>query len=442
MKVTNLLHTAVAAMLLATTGWGCSSSSTDEGDPVVPADGAASRVEVYMATGSAVAADDAIDSDDELMHTWWVAFVNGRNEVERIVSRDPSQTGAVSEDRFSLELPNGIYRVYAFANITPAQLRQAAGVEFVEGEAAPAMSAAQWSIDLNEWPANAPETFTAALPMTGYLADLQVAQSSSCEIEVVRLVAKVRFDIIDNTVASTANVNSVTISPVTVGPCPLLPDYTKLGGLYVPASPEGLTYRELTLAFAEGQTSAWTYLRESAAADGLPAPNPTGRFRLRVSVSRNGAPATDYFALTEELPALSRNDYVTIPLMLTDYILDVDVSFYPPIGGYPAVVVDELGDYYTITFGSTGYFSITPYVYDAAGAANGQPLSPETIAVTAVSDPDGIFATPPDYNPSDGEIVGELGTNAGTAQVDLAVTVRQTPAVDYTFTRTIRIIRQ
>lgn len=427
MKALRLTYMIAAALLAASVG-GCSSSSEADG----PAAGT-SRVAVSLTAATRSDAAEALPAD-ELMQSWWVVFVNARNEVQRIVGSGDALSGAVEEDHFSLELPNATYRVYAFANITPAQLLQAAGLSFAEGEVAPALSSAQWGTDLNEW--------SGPLPMTGYIPALQVAKDAVCEVEMVRLVAKLQVDIIDGTSErTTAVVNSVAISPITVGPCDLLPDYSTLGGYYEPATADGLASREVTLDLSGGKTSAVVYLRESSAADAMPAHNPSGRFQLRVSVSRNGADATDFFALTDELLSLCRNDYVTIPLMLTDYTLAVDVNFYPPIGGYPAVVVEPQGDDYTITFGSTGYFSITALVYDAAQADGSQPIVPENVALT-VADPDGIFAEAPAIDPVTGEIVGELGSNAGTALVRLAVTVRQSPTVDYTFSRTLHILRQ
>ena len=62
-----------------------------------------------------------------------------------------------------------------------------------------------------------------------------------------------------------------------------------------------------------------------------------------------------------------RNDWVRIPIVLTDWVLELDVTFYPPIGGYPAVKTEEKDNEFYARFGTGGYFAIVPRVRNGGG---------------------------------------------------------------------------
>lgn len=407
--------------------------SNDEGGGDEPVPAGTSIVTVNLSTGTTTRGTGDAEYDNELMHTWWVAFVDSKNKVAKMIYKD---TTAIEEDHFQCEMSNGNYRMYAFANVTPAKIYGDTGILFEENATIPDISDVYWIDDLNLWTGN--------IPMSGYISRVQVAQNVAIDIEVVRLVAKLRFNVIDRTVNSTAVVNSITFFPVTSGNVPLFPDYATLGGAYTPQNVDELGYNSITLSsfeqVDERNTTTYAYIRESSALDSMPAPNPPGHFEITVNLTRNGVETENLYVLADELTSINRNDYVTIPLGITDYDLDATVQLYPPIGGYPAVNTVRQGEDYNITFGSIGKFVINLVVYDKGQDASALPIVPENVVIET-EDPSSIFSIAPTIDPVTGEIIGELSTNTGTAVVTAYVTVKQSEMVSYTFKRILYINR-
>ena len=182
------------------------------------------------------------------------------------------------------------------------------------------------------------------------------------------------------------------------------------------------------------------YVRESQANY-----NVTGRYLMAVNITREGGHAEDLlFALTKDLRSIYRNDHIVIPIILSDYQVSLDVNFYPPIGGYPAVITEESDEGFYCKFGTEGDFEIYPKVEDSYNGyallyGTGDPKF--TYSITTISDPSDIFSTDPEVT-STGEILGELSTNTGTAYVDVEITVSRTGVTDQIYDRRIYIIRE
>ena len=124
--------------------------------------------------------------------------------------------------------------------------------------------------------------------------------------------------------------------------------------------------------------------------------------------------------------------------------MSLDVNFYPPIGGYPAVITEESEEGFYCKFRTEGDFEIYPKVEDTYNGyallyGTGDPKF--TYSITAISDPSHIFTTEPTVT-STGEILGELSTGTGTAYVDVEITVSHTGVSDQIYDRRIYIIRE
>lgn len=225
-----------------------------------------------------------------------------------------------------------------------------------------------------------------------------------------------------------------------MGPIPMFPDYTSLGNPPT-ATLDGTTYTTVKLDLNQSITTEPTkltgYVRE-----GFASSHPTGRYAIKVSINRDGKAEELLYALTHELTYINRNDWINIPIVITDYNLSVDVNFYPPIGGYPAVVKEVKNEEYYIKFGTEGRFAITPHMYDAANGGEMLTNKQMSASIKSISDPNGIFTTKPTFDATTDEIVGELNANTGTATVTLSFTVKQTDLVEFTYERIIFIIRE
>jgi len=382
-------------------------------------------------------------TSNELINSWWIAFVDHNGTVSSIISRDASLSTAVEREEFNVELPDGTYTAYAFANITPQQLSDEAGVTFTVGQkvASDIMSKA-WKLMPNN-----PDKSTF-LPMSGF-KEVTVSSSRTTpaiEIEVVRMLAKVEFTF-SNRSQKAITVNSISFGPLATGAVGLLPDYSKLGDKPVLLS--GLGSEDVAYSFpgeaaartlAAGKDNGLTdyfYVRESDAAN----PATSGLFHIKVNITREGQAEELLYALTDELTYINRNDYVQIPITFTDYVFDVDVLFYPPIGGYPAVLTEKRDEEFHITFGTRGKFAVRPLIREAA---EGSPyLMPDqfTVTATVVSDPANILKSPVlSYDPVAGELTGELTSATGRAEVKLQVTFSDGTA-QRQYEKTVYIIR-
>lgn len=360
-------------------------------------------------------------SPSELINFWWIAVVDKNEKVCRIVERSADKTDAVQSDESYLNLTAGQYTIYAFANID----RNDFADNIVLNQQMPDLSNVTWSKEIG--------AIGALVPMTGKKT-VKVTQNSSFEIEVVRLWAKLRFRFTSNA-SQPVTVSKISMLPALTEAVKLLPDYQSLK--QSPVLPEGTVCKllerptNLTISSDGGSVDETFYLFESTAEA-----HPTGHYPLSFDLDIGGTTRT-VSALAYQLDYINRNDFITIPVLITDWKLQLDVRFYPPIGGYPAVIVDNKGDESYVRFGTSGFFEITPQVSDSyTGAA----VAADNVSVAlSVESGSEIFSQVPVW--LNGEIVGELAENtSGTAVVNLDVTVTN-GSLKQTFTRKLYIIR-
>jgi len=434
MKLSYSLFLALCGMLAVS----CSGADVDE--PTV--DGPVSSRASFSIQSRAVGDTSA----NELIQSWWIAFVGQDGKVSKIVSRDASKTDAVERDEFSVELPAGTYTAYAFANITRAELENATGgVTFTVGQPVAAeLMKKEWSLMPNQWDKTKP------IPMSGFKeVTFSSGQSASdIKIEVVRMVGKVEFTF-SNRSTKDITINSLTFGHLAKGPVYLFPTYESLGKAPI-LLPNGLTTEDVEFTpgatpearvIKAGATDALTdffYVRESDAAN----PASSGHFSIKLNITRGGQTEEQLYALTDQLTYINRNDYIHIPIAFTDYLFNVDVLFYPPIGGYPAVITEVKDEEFYITFGTQGKFSLRPLIREAVDGSDY--LTPNrftTVTATVVSDQSNILtSTNLTYDTVTGESLGELTTATGRAEIKLHVEFND-GVVMRQYDKTIYIIR-
>ena len=362
-------------------------------------------------------ADEPETLPNELINSWWVVFADATGTVRKIVKNSPDMAAGVDRDEFTVELPSGTYTIYAFANIEPAELRRATGLQFAVGEK-PAQdpATAVWA----EMPNNpAP---VSLIPMSGTATIAFRGSDTSFTIELIRMLAKVRIRI-TNASADDITVDTIEFGRLNKGGVPLLPDYAALEECpsilpQAASTAEELLFAPAATAAPGASTELTFYVRESSAA----LTHPAGRYFVTFGVTRpDGAIAEEHYAITDELLWIQRNDYIDLPIVISDLTVDWSVLFYPPIGGYPAVVESAEGDDRFLTFGTPGKFRVRPEV-----RRDGEPLYPGDYDFTIIStDGDtGIFTTLPAKDPLTGEITGELASSTGTAILTCALDIR------------------
>lgn len=381
-------------------------------------------------------------NDKELINTWWIAFVNtDDNVVTAILKRDSEMTDAVKSEDFVFEIKPGRYDVYSFANITQAKVEELAGKTIEVDSDMPDMSNVLYNI--TSLIPNGTTEGTVLIPMTGKKA-VDIEEGSVLEFEVIRMVGKLKFTF-SNSSEQPITIKYLKFNPLNEGNVLLLPDYTTLT-YNAETNPKLLSGIDTTFNFqldykagtvlqgkAENKCDTCFYVRES-----LASAHPTGHFLIDVGVEYGSTGSeTLYYGLSDDtFTGINRNDYVVIPLRFTDYKIDIIPNFYPPIGGYPAIVTANEQEFYC-TFKTQGDFQIRPFVYDNQ---TGDAYTEYDVRITDVVGDD-IFNKKPYVDSTTGEITGELSAAEGKAYVSLEIEVKIDSVVYQVYKRRIYFIR-
>lgn len=376
-------------------------------------------------------------SDKELINSWWIAFVDESGVVKKTLDRPIANTAAVDRESFKLSLPQGKYTAFAFANISKEELKTALGLEstITEGSTMPNLSTATWTKVGN---------IGDYIPMTGKL-DIEITNSSNgFEIEVVRLWAKLCFQFTTD-VEGPITVSKISMTSALTSKVNLLPNYSSIGSNGIqgsaPVLPVGTVCGTLEKPFSPEvtinkgiATETTFYLLESTAAN-----HPTKHYPLTFELKYNNGTTHKVEALAYGLSYINRNDFITIPVLITDWLVDVSVLFYPPIGGYPAVLSEKNDGEFYAKFGSGGRFVVNPTI----SSSDGSVVTNSNLDITLTTeDESGILNKQPTYDKKTSEIVGEIADGKyGTAVVTLEIKITDGD-LQYSIIRKFYIIRE
>ena len=372
---------------------------------------------------------------NELINNWWIVFVDGSGTVRRIVENSPQLTVPVERDEFTVDLPASTYTLYAFANLSMEQLSERTGLRFVTGEKVGRdVAGAVWK-DME----NNPDK-SALIPMSGTATVNFRNGNTVVAVEVIRMLAKVRISV-RNTSTAPLEVRWLSFGLLNCGPVPLLPDYAALGMCPDILEPARTEHEAVTLDGLDGSLepggsmSGSFYVRESSAIW----THPACRYFVTFGIRRpDGAVVDEHYAITDNLQWIQRNDFIDIPIVISDMTVDWSVLFYPPIGGYPAVMTEADGDSHFMTFGTMGKFRIRPEIKDNGCIV---PSADYDFDIAGIDGDRTIFTRLPAKDPVTGEIIGELASVTGTAVLDCTITVRA-DGYESVRTRKIYIIRK
>ena len=355
---------------------------------------------------------DSNATDNELINTWRVVFVDNAGIVKLILNRPTENTGAVEREEFKFNLPAGKYTAYAFANITPEKLPV-----FTVNQTMPDLTSVVWRDLTGDY-----------VPMSGFKQiELAEGVTNRVSIEVVRLWAKLCFEFTTDS-DETVTISKISMTPANNDKVKLLPNYTTLDGMpnttngrpdLIEATEcstlERILSEALTLSKDNPKTETF-YLLESSAEG-----HPTGHYPIDLEVKYGEGEMQTVSALAWQLDHINRNDFITIPVLLTNWLVDIEVLFYPPIGGYPAVLTEKKDNEFYAKFGSGGKFVIRPTVTTASGEK--VPDSNLTFTLST-EDASGILSQDPSEDTTTHEITGVLAdVNSGTAIVTLIIEI-------------------
>ena len=403
--------------------------------------------------------------DCELINSWWIVFVDGSGNIAKVVDREAFKTYAVKREDFVLELAAGTYDVYSFANISKATVAGLAGVSesaFAVGNAMPDLDDVEYNINSLIANGTLKDDLETPIPMSGKKSVIVTGGEQSLEFEVIRMMAKIEFIFRNSCKSHPITLKSLTFRPVNEGIIPLMPDYSTLEYnnekdpvlIDHDVTTENLTFdftnktkypESIVLTANSYNTESFThcfYVRESLAET-----HPTKHFKIEMVIEGRDDKSNEpvYTISSKDYKGLNRNDYLQIPIRFTDYKVDLTVDFYPPIGGFPPVMLEYAPNEFYCTFGTEGDFQIIPTVYDT-DVSSYLPLSKYNYELLEVEDPDGIFVTghEPQINSLTGELTGTLNTGLGTASVYVHIWVPDPlfPEIQQDFWRRIYIIRK
>lgn len=469
------------------------SSYTDEGDGGIRQPGTKTvtlRLAATPIENTPQTREDSYIATGEKIYNGYVVMAkkeaDGKETVKNIIEVPPGTEAFTEKQLTSVSVESGKYVFYNFANLpftistdetTGNKTLTVNGSDFnfvendTQGVLKDAVSSATYPCTFNGY--TPPETDTttkgqaelnanpAGIPMTNR-EEFEVDENTSITLSLFRLLAKMRFTF-KNMTDREVKIHKITLGNVTANYADedgkrqtisfLPPKDDK--GLVTTHVAEGDPYisgdytafddggDESKAISVEKETSFVTpdfYMNESQNTAANKA------FPLTIELSRKeGGEIKKYtrHALIE-VEKVPRNSILLIPVNLTDYDLELDAFFYPPIGGYPAYTLtkNEETEDFTATFSTGGDFVLSPSFYRLEDKDSPEkyidltdPNIIERYTVSVLSNP-GLFSTEPYIDPVTGEILGTLKDNVtGTATVQLEIILKKDTSGEYTLNR-------
>lgn len=450
LRLFSLFFVFAAAMSLI----GCATDSTEDSikaskpvdvDLTISMQGAATRsaapsVSGRAATVSRTSWDDPNAVPGEMMRHCFVVAVQDGKIAGVLVSDDYAEEKSYAE-RLTLRINPGKTTIYSFANIRPRQLGINAATAV--GTTAPDFDRMTFGVAGN---VDTAADFTDGIPMSGKLQTTITERTSHINLEVIRMVAKMRLTL-TNESAADFRVRSVTLSDITSDATDnlmLMPDIIDdertAPNLSSAATAANRTIKiggdDGTTLLAGGKNSIETvfYLNESVA-------RTTSCFILNVETDQQ---TVSHRVAMTDWNTIARNDYLRIPIRLNDYRISFDAEQFTAIGVLPTVRYDK--DMLTATFASYGEFHLRPTVTrlsDGKVLTAGTEWSLTEWKVLSLM-PEGkagtcIYDRMPYLQPSSQTIEGFMGNRTGTA---LHQVFFQVAGLSYAIPYKVQIIRQ
>lgn len=371
---------------------------------------------------------------NEKIHNYWMVFVNYNDNNKIVAATEVNLDRPVEADVVNVKVPNGSYKVYAFANISRQTVCEALGIPLSQTsvnvsfpaesvvKAARIMYADGGRKLAGNW------ALSANIPMSA-IETVNVTKNTNqgFAIGLYRMLAKIEYEF---TAVSTKKitVRSLQISPVTDCAIPLLTSYnTSLGvpnGDFTITSTENLTVNinpggsdnQIPANDRNKKVTGHFYIPESLSGK--------SGFLLTVGYSRDNSPERTDYATTYDATAITRNSILRLPIVITDYKVTVDPLVDAPIGGYAPETesVDEQGCSVSYIGASKAKFRVN--IFNVDGGAR---LSSSAYNLSFESGADNIlFEEEPVFEKSSGTIRFNLKNITREAKVRVKITVRAT----------------
>ena len=316
---------------------------------------------------------DVNATPEELIYDWHLVIVDKKGKIEAVLDRTnfddklatdalPFEEEVVNLNRYSFDVAPEIYEgkktIYAFANMSVPTAMSTVG-KYIDETTALAMTttvAGNGFVPSESKPR----------PMTNILHVVLTNElNQKVDIPVIRTLAKIEFNFSTLTDVP-ITVQSITMNHVTHNTTDniyLFGNYDSSNLPLVPSTSSAGNYtytvnKYVTTTSPQSQT---IYVNESKKPD-------SEYVGFTLLTKRDDKESTEVrYALVELAPGLHRNDFVKIPVKMTDYEFNPRIDFYPPIGGYAkAEVSSEPGEVFYVKLTGGGQIILRPRLYNSA----------------------------------------------------------------------------
>ena len=446
------------ALLLAVSATFCACQDDSIEEAPIPEGMGRVKVSIHAVSpngGTRAATGNYLNPNDpcELIHSYYVVFVNGGGTVTEIVSeanrlaaQKTIPVAGVERDEFSFITVPGQYTVYGFANLTDAQwsaLGIAKGVAFPNNISEVTTTIASTNGTPNGKAYDGTKTSIAMTSHTGGQSVTVVqGENQPFDVEVVRTMAKLELNFTNNT-TQPIQIQGFEMYPLTKSTVPLLEPASVpvTNADNIEAHDFASIFTQLDLPASTGKDTRTFYVSETNASSTVI----QNEYSLRFKVKRNNVYEEIRYGFTMNEASsgftnICRNDWIKIPITFFDWRLRLEVLAFVPIGGYPAATLDYL-DELNAVFSTGGWIVIKPVIEklipdapgtEAYGLTSSVIKTTEDLKVTEAGlgtwmavDYDGvnIFDTAPSLQ-SDGTIIAELSnTRKGRATVTMTLKI-------------------
>ena len=449
------------ALLLAVSATFCACQDDSIEEAPIPEGMGRVKVSIHAVSpngGTRAATDNYLNPNDpcELIHSYYVVFVNGENgegtvteivsEANRLAAQKTIPVDGVERDEFSFITVPGKYKVYGFANLTDAQwlaLGIAKGAAFPDNISDVTTTITSTNGTPNGKAYDGTKTSIAMTSHTGGQSVTVVqGENQPFDVEVVRTMAKLELNFTNNT-TQPIQIQGFEMYPLTKSTVPLLePASVPITNAdNIEAHDFASIFTQLDLPASTGKGTRTFYVSETNASSTVI----QNEYSLRFKVKRNNEYEEIRYGFTMNEASsgftnICRNDWIKIPITFSDWRLRLEVLAFVPIGGYPAATLDYL-DELNAVFSTGGWIVIKPLIekfttdgtetYELTSSIvkttdGGSVTADDTKLSTWMTvDYDGvnIFDTAPSLQ-SDGTIIAELSnTKKGRATVTMELKI-------------------
>ena len=386
----------------------------------------------------------------EMMKSWFVVVVQN-GTIEKIITSDLKSLGVteLEKDQVFVKLNTGATTFYSFANIKPEEIGLDASTSV--GQPLPAdFDEKTYQMDGNCQLFHQLMTpdFQNGYPMSNKQTVDVVDNQQVINLEVIRMMAKVQLSI-TNATDHAINLKTITLSDVTLNGkqnIKLLPNVDSANELKGVNLVDGVAKGTITLTADEnnGMTigprnsqTACFYMNESLVDKGTDGGNRYFILSLTTEDAGTGAITNHRYAMLS-WNEIRRNDYLKIPIKLTDYQIRWKVEAFSPIGVLPKVKDD--GENLSLDFSYYGEFHIKPEVIKLSRTGSQTLSVSEWQMGTDATGSDGwtrkeqnpqgedgvnIFDCSPAWVPSAYRLEGEMGNRTGSAIYTMKIKVKE-----------------